>query len=339
MAPAGVPSHDEPSPGPRGRLVAGVVALVVVGAAVAFAWRFVDRTDTAATGGTTDQLPALMVSITTNGKHVDGLLRVATEVRYGGAHFDHDVTTATPPGAVVDWARAENLDPFEPGPTVGSSVEINADGANAQVLIGSVRDWPDLDAFAPIDRLPSTPGEFVLVFQADYPEGVARQVLRTRLVAPGTIQLGVTEGGKPGLATATATASVDGVLVDGFLSTSMFAESDVGGQVAPVAPDFGATAPLVIGPRAPILLTDRIGAGTAGLTETYEETPDPLPVDLTGTEPILTADPGSYLLAVEVEWRHGQLGWASDGTHEWARFFFPIEVAAVGSATEPAATG
>ena len=63
-------------------------------------------------------------------------------------------------------------------------------------MIGTPEDWPSFDSFERIDRLPSTPGEYVLLFEADYPEGTAMTARLVQVVEAGALQLVLTEGGE-----------------------------------------------------------------------------------------------------------------------------------------------
>ena len=121
----------------------------------------------------------------------DGMTRrVDTVIDYGDAH-EENFTSTTPDGAVVEtrWVGVDDLTRFVPGPTAGSGVTIEADGDDPRVLIGPPDAWPDIGRFERIDRLPTTPGDYVLIFQADYPEGTASTARRVEIVEPGVLQL------------------------------------------------------------------------------------------------------------------------------------------------------
>lgn len=330
-----LPRASEPGPSGRSRVVAGVVALGVFALAATFVWRSFE-VDPAVpdrpVGPGTSDLPVLSVRFTA-GALIDGdLRRVDTVIDYGDVHQE-DVTSTTPENAIVEWVAVEDLTPFVPGPTVGSPVAIEADGEDPRVLIGRPAAWPAFDRFERIDRLPQVPGDYVLVFEADYPEGTARTPLRVTLVEPGTVQLVPTEGGE--LDAATASAFVDGTEVEGSLSQSSFARSDVVLSGPPQEPDFTGVTPLSVPSGAPALVVTEVNEATAGLTTAFRQTPKVLPLDLLAGGASLVGDPGSYLLAVDVTWAHGKLGWASEGTREEARFFFPVELIGAAPPEEP----
>ena len=113
--------------------------------------------------------------------------RVDTSIDYGDVHEEGRAFDRAPDGAIVEWVGAEDLPMLTPGPTVGSAVEIESDGQEPQVLLGTPDQWPNIDRFQPVDRLPDIAGEYVLIFQARYEEGVAREVKRVQLVDPGAV--------------------------------------------------------------------------------------------------------------------------------------------------------
>jgi Immunoglobulin-like domain of bacterial spore germination len=331
--PAGDASIDLPPR--RQRIVAGVVAFAVFAVAGAFAWRAFEVDSAPVVSAPSNELPVLSVRLDGNVGPIDDgsdgdLRRVNTVFDYGDVH-EESFTSTTPEGAIVEWISVEDLTVFTPGPATGSGVTISADGEDPRVLLGSPEDWPNFEQFERIDRLPSEPGDYMLVVEADYPEGTARTARRIHVVEPGALQLSLTEGGEPGAAR--ATAYVDGSAVEGFLSTSMFMSGDVGTQTNPRPPDFGTEEPVVVAGGAPIFLTTPADTASAGLTKEYALAPDVLPIDLAGQTSTLSSPPGTYLLAVDATWKHGTVGWASSGTRETARFFFPVEV--VGTSSEP----
>jgi hypothetical protein len=329
--PSGVPEATG-----RSRIVAAVVAFVVFALAGSFAWRAFE-TDPAVDPSPVApaplaDLPVLTVRFTGAGMIDGDMRRVDTVIDYGDAR-EEDFTSTTPEGAIVEWVAVDDLTSFVPGPTVGGDVAIEADGEDPRVLIGPPDAWPDFDRFERIEQLPTTPGDYVLVFEADYAEGTARTARRVRIVEPGAVQLSLMEGGN--LDAATATAYVDGTGVPGFLSSSSFAQSDVGSSTVPRSPELDGVEPLLVPQRAPLIVPDEIDDATAGLTETYERTPKELPLDLLAGGTTITSPPGDYLLAVDATWAHGKVGWASEGTRETARFFFPVQVTGTASSEEP----
>jgi hypothetical protein len=345
-APASVPArveqgprgHADPGPSAARRAVTIVVAFVVFAAAGVFAWRAFDRPVTSVVGPTTE-LPTFGVRFERAGV-IDGapdspMVRVDTVFDYGDAR-QTDYTSTTPTGAIVDYVGVASLTAFVPGPTAGSPVSIAAGGTDARILIGSPGDWPSFDRFEAIDRLPQEPGDYILVFQASYPEGIARTARRVRIVEAGTLQLALTEGGK--VDGATAEAYVDGRAADGFLSSSTFAQSDTVLQPQPREPDFGSRSPLRVTEGADILLATPADFASAAVVETYREAPADLPIDLADGGDTVDADAGDHLLAVDAVWQHGHVGWASEGTRETARFFFPISVQPGGGSIEPPVT-
>jgi hypothetical protein len=181
------PRNPSPSPGNRGRVVAAVVAFAVFAAAAAFAWRAFDTRTGSTTGRTSGEPPRLSVTLESNGEHIDGdHLRVDTQIVYGDTR-KRSFTSTTPDHAIVEWVGAADLDAFEWPLVVGSGVDISSDGSDPRVLVGAPQDWPDFVRFQRIDRLPPTAGDYVLVFRADYPEGVATVALRVHLTEPGAL--------------------------------------------------------------------------------------------------------------------------------------------------------
>jgi hypothetical protein len=330
--------RDRASAGPRGgpefeppprrqRVVAGVVAFAVFAAVGVFAWRAFDPTSSQTIGVPTGNLPTLSVKLQSAG-FIDSApdsstLRVDTVIDYGDAH-EESFTSTIPDGAIVDWVGVDSVTPFVPGPTVGSTVSITADGYDARVLVGAPQDWPNFGRFDRIDRLPMTPGDYVLLFEADYPEGTAMTARRVQVVEPGVLQLSLMESSNRGLVH--ATAYVDGHGINGFLSERSYTVGDLGGQVMPQRPVFDDQRPLVLTDGSRIILGLPANKASAGLVENYEETPDHLPVDLLGDDPRVPSAPGASLLAVDAIWTHGKLGYSRNGTKEKVRFFFPIEV-------------
>jgi hypothetical protein len=325
------PSGDRRPPR-RDALLAGIVAGAVAIAGVVFLGQLSgDRGGDIGQG--TDALPTLLVTFESNRTIDDGssadeqVRRVDTTIAYGDAS-ESNFTSTTPPEAIVEWVLVDDMTRFVPGPTVGSPVRIEADGEDPQVLIGSPHDWPNFARFTPIERLPDEPGEYVLVFEAEYPEGVARTARSVRIVPRGAVQLIVSEGEE--LGGAMATAYLDGRRTDGFLSTSSFMRGDVGGQTEPVQPSFDDGSSLRVAPGTPVLLGSDATEARAGLVDSYDDF-DPngrLPIDLASTGGAVDGAQGRHLLAVDVSWRHGTTGYGHDGTEERALFFFPIEIVA-----------
>lgn len=206
-----------------------------------------------------------------------------------------------------------------PGPTVGSEVRFEADGEDPRVLVGRSADWPEVSRFTEIDRLPEEPGDYVLVFEATYAEGIARTARFVRVVSPGVLQLDITEG--KSLDAATAVAYVDGRRTDGFLSSSWFTRSDVAGQMEPQAPSFASDEWLELPPGSPVVLASDANEARAGLFERYPDFDSNrrLPIDLLGSAGVIDGPDGRHLLAIDVSWKHGQTGWAHDGTERRPR--------------------
>ena len=225
-------SHDV-GPTTKGRLAAGLVAFAVFAAAGAFAWRAFDGDATQTLPADSRGLPTLSVDLQSAGpvedmpEDEDPWLRVDTVIDYGDVH--QEGFTSTSPAGLPKWVAVEDLSPLVPGPAAGSPVAITSDGEDARVMIGQPADWPNFDQFERIDTLPAEPGEYVLIFAADYPEGMALTARTVTLVPAGTLQLTLEEGGA--LDAARASASVDGQLLGGFLSTSRFTQSDVSGEL------------------------------------------------------------------------------------------------------------
>jgi hypothetical protein len=327
------PTGDRP-PARRDRIVAGAVAAVVAVGAIALLWQALPRGDRMAAGPRS--LPTLTVTFEGDGtigdtpSDADPIRRVNMTIAYGDA-LDEDFTSTTPAGAHVDWVPAEALTPFLPGPSAGSPVRIEADGDDPRVLVGRPSDWPNFDRFEVIETLPREPGDYVLLFEAEYPEGIARAARLVELMAPGTLQLVATERDAPDAAT--ATAFVDGRKAEGFLSAHWFTSGDFGVQTDPQPPSFEEGTSIRVSPGAPVVLGSSATEARAGVLRSYEEyDPDePLSIDLSRASGTIEGD-GPSLLALDVIWRHEQTGYGQDGTEERALFFFPIEVE---SAREP----
>jgi hypothetical protein len=313
---------------PRGSaLVAGIVAGAVAVAGIAALWQLDRNTD--GIGNATADLPALRVAFQ-SGKMIvnqpdEQIQRVDTTIVYGDAR-DVGFTSTIAEGAHVDWVAVEDLTRFVPGPTAGSRVRFDADGEDARVLIGRPADWPEFDRFTEIDRLPEEPGDYVLVFEATYAEGIARTARFIRVTAPGVLQLDIIEG--KALDAATAAAYVDGRRTDGFLSTSSFTQSDVSGQSSPRTPTFRPDAGLTLRRGSSMTVASVVDEARAGLFPTYADFSHGrrLPIDLAQDLGVIDGPDGRQLLAVEATWTHGQVGWAHEGTEERALFFFPIEI-------------
>jgi hypothetical protein len=320
------PSQDRLRPR-RNALVAGIVAGAVAIAGVAVLGQLDDRGREI--GGGADDLPTLLVTFESDGFIVDQpddqIQRANTTIVYGDAR-EESFTSTIPESAHVDWAGVDDLTRFVPGPTAGSPVHIEADGQDARVLIGKPEVWPRFERFTPIDRLPEEPGDYVLLFEADYPDGVARTARFMHVVPRGVLQLGVTEG--ESLYAATALGYLDGRRVDGFLSQSWFTLGDVGAQSAPVAPAFEPGAWLDLPPGSPLVLASDASHARAGLFESYADfdRSDPLPIDLLESSGVVEGPDGRHLLAIDVSWKKGEIGSGQDGTEERALFFFPIEI-------------
>jgi hypothetical protein len=319
------PSPDR-RPSRRNALVAGFVAGAVAIAGIAFLGQL--DGDSREIAGP-DNLPSLLVTFEMNGfiteQSDEQIQRVDTTIVYGEAR-EESFTSTVSEGAQIDWVGADDLTRFVPGPTVGSQVRFDADGENARVLIGEPGDWPEFERFSSIETLPSEPGEYVLVFEADYPDGVARTARLVHVVAPGVLQLDITEG--KALDAATAAVYVDGRRTDGFLSTSSFWQSDVGAQSPQRAPSFGPDAWLPLPSATPMIIASAVNEARAGLYPSYGdfEPNRRLPIDLVEGAGVIDGRGGRLLLTVEATWKHGKIGWAHNGTEERATFFFPIEI-------------
>ena len=320
----------------RNAIVAGIAAGAVAIAGVAVLGQL--SLDDGREIGDADDLPVLVVTFESNGFVVDQpdeqIQRVDTMIVYGDAR-EESFTSTISENAHVDWVAAGDLTRFVPGPTAGSPVRIEADGENARVLIGEPADWPEFERFTPIDHLPDVPGEYVLVLEADYPDGVARTARAIRVAPPGALQLVVTEGKR--LYSATALAYVDGRRTDGFLSRSWFTLGDSGARSDPVPPDFGSDHRIELLSGSPTLLASTPSEAHAGVVPGYEDFTAgvPLPIDLLGAEPTLEASAGRQLLVVDVTWRHGSHPLREEETEERAIFFFPIEIVPAPGEREP----
>jgi hypothetical protein len=345
-APAGsVRARVERGPRPTGlpprreRIVAGVVAALVAIAAAAVMVRTLPS-GSRGVGDTSDDLPVFSVRFHDSEVVPEGpdssYRRVQTSISYGDAS-DESFTSSTPADAHVEWVGLESLTRFVPGPTAGSPIDFQADGDDPRVLLGRPDDWPNFGRFTPVERVPDAPGEYVILFVADYPEGIARTARLVEVVRPGVLQLVATEG--EALDGATAAAYLDGRGSEGFLSTSWFTASDVGEQSHRRVPDFGPDAWLLVPAGSTMTVTSPVTEATAGLFRSYEEfdhlSNDRLPIDLLEGDVALDEPEGRHLLAIDVTWRHGKVGWGQDGTEERVLFFFPIEITDVATIPSP----
>ncbi|HEX6400452.1 MAG TPA: hypothetical protein VF108_08320 [Actinomycetota bacterium] len=310
------PSSDRK---PRGNaLVAGIVAGAVAVTGIAALWQLDRNPD--GTGDTTVEPPTLVATFESGRMIVDQpdeqVQRVDTRIVYGDAR-DVGFTSTISQGAHVDWVGVEDLTRFVPGPTAGSQVRFEADGEGARVLIGRPADWPEFDRFTEIDRLPEEPGDYVLVFEATYVEGIARTARSVRIVAPGTMQLAVTTRGGD----ATADAYVDGARTDGFLSASWTGSE---GSAEPAIPAFGPEDVVRLDAGSPIMLTTEMSHARGGFVGEHDLAA--LDAALTFTFSDMERAPsieGEYLLALEVGWGTGE---GSLGGSPAALFLFPIEI-------------
>jgi hypothetical protein len=330
-------NEPEPGPSPRRRVAAGVVAFAVFIAAGAFAWRAFDDGSAQTIAGGPD-LPTLAVRLQSAGflpdtpPDEDPWLKVTTTIDYGDLQVVDD--TSTTPDGIVDWVAVEDLTPLAPGPVVGSPVSVSSDGSDGRVSIGTPSDWPNFDRFQRIDTLPTRPGDYVVLFEADYPQGTAMTARSVHLVEPGTVQLTIRESS--GRESATASAAIDGVLVEGFLATRSILGGDVGAESPPHSPSFAGVAPLRVVDGSPVVLSIPADEAAAGLFPPKEEIPDRLPIDLNGPAEIPATAAGTYHLAVDAAWTHGRTGYGQTGTEEHVRFLFPVEVVPADAEPTPA---
>ena len=309
------------------RIAAGVVAGLVAVAAIALVWRTLPRPSDLAGGS--GEVPMLSASF--HDSHVvpegpdSSYRRVLTTISFGDA-LEESHTSTTAEGAIVDWVAVDDLTRFVPGPTVGSEVEFRADGDDARVLLGTPGAWPNVDAFTPIDRLPDAPGEYVLVFEARYPEGIARTARLVELMDPGVLQLVLNETTAD--QALSGAAYVDGRRADGFLSETSYTEGDVGPlEKVPEAPRFGPDDWLPVPIGSQIALADRPTTAAAGLFADFTafDPKEPLPIDLRSGDALVGVEPGRWLLAIEATWVHPAPGPGDFETTERALFFFPID--------------
>ncbi len=332
---------DEPSA--RRRVVAGVVAFAVFVVAGSFAWRAFEGAEQGPVGGDTSppaavdpRLPELVVSFTEGAPLGEGLAgnalgvyRIETAISYGDAR-EKSFTSTGPDGAIVDWVSVDDIASLTPGPAAGSSIAFTTDGKDPRVRIGPPDEWPGFEAWPIVDRLPSEPGDYVVVFEADYGTGTASTARRVDVVEPGTLQIVLEEGG--GLGKATASASVDGRSVEGFVSQTVFAESDLVVVMSPQAPSFGGQPRLVVTGGASVSI---VGEPTGVRIGVVDEPPDVegMP-SLEGLKHLPPLDPdtrvtgasGEHVLALDAVWSNGTVGWTTSGSREAVRFFFPITI-------------
>jgi hypothetical protein len=320
------PSPDRGRPR-RNALVAGLVAGAVAIAGVVFLGQLDD--EGREIGGGTGVLPTLLVTFESGRMIVDQpdeqIQRVNTTIVYGDAH-EENFTSTISESAHVDWVGVEDLTRFVPGPTAGSQVRFEADGENARVLIGQPGDWPEFERFTEIDRLPEEPGDYVLMFEATYAEGVARTARFVRVVGPSEFQIVAEAGG--GLDAATAIAYVDGRRSDGFLSASWFTEGDDEVQSVPRSPTFADGDRVELAPGSAVALASTATEARAGLLENYSvgDSASALPLDLVQGNSTLDRSDGRYLLALDLTWISAAPGTGNFTVEERAYFYFPIEI-------------
>jgi hypothetical protein len=333
------PRQGEGMPPTRQRVLAGVVAFGVFIAAGAFLVRAIDPTRPERAPGTAAPLPTLRMTFESRARIDDGsadsMRRVDTVLDYGDLH-EESFTSTLPPGGIVDWVSVDQLTPMFPAPTAGSDVSIQADGDDPRVLIGDPGAWPDFDRFERIDRLPAEPGRYVLIFEADYAEGVARTARLVDLAAPGAVQVAATEGGE--VDAATASLAIDGKAHDGFLVTSRFMQSDDRSQSSPRDPSFSDHDYVAV-ERGTTLVRDTSASGfITSLIAVGDGTGGSLSINpMPAPEATFDVNPGRYVLMVFATWKHGKTGWANDGTREEAVFQFPIEIVEPTAAASDAA--
>jgi hypothetical protein len=324
-SPTGIPPRRE-------RVIAGIVAGAVALGGLAFLWTALPSG--APVGQGPAQLSALSVVFQTNGT-IEGnpepyTRRIETRIAYGEA-LDESFTTTIPPDAVVDMVNAEDVTPFLPGPTAGSQIAFEADGDTPRVSIGTLDQWPDFERFTEIQQLPDTPGEYILVFEADYPEGVARTARLVHLVEPGVVQLVATEGSDVGAAL--AHAYIDGRGTEGFLSESEFTEGDFGVATTRQRPNFDPEEWLEVPVEAPLGLASDVTSAKTGSFANFDAFDPDAMNEFRDLGTVAEGGVGRRLLAVEVTWRHGITQGLDGGTFERALFFFPLQV------VDPAAVG
>lgn len=193
-------SKDDGLPPRRDRLIAGVVAAVVAVAAGAFAWQAFRPDDRRDVGGSTGGPPVLLVTLESNGVIDDGSedppRRIDTTIAYGDTR-DESFTSTIAPHSMVEWVPVGKITRFATTLVAGGPVDIHADGDDPRVLIGDPSDWPRFERFSRIDALPDVPGEYVLVFEAEYPDGIARTARYVEVVAPDESPAPVTERPQP----------------------------------------------------------------------------------------------------------------------------------------------
>jgi hypothetical protein len=308
----------------RDRVAAGLLAGAVAVAAIALLVRTLPGGP--ARVGSAD-LPVLEVSFHDSEVVPEGpdstYREVRTSITYGDA-TDDSFTSTTPAGAHVDWVSADALTRFVPGPTAGGPIRFAADGDDARVLLGRPEDWPNFGLFERIERLPEEPGRYVLVFAADYPEGVARTARVVDLVEPGLLQLVVEEGGDVGASTAHAYLDGRGTL--GFLSQSDYSEGDLGVGTTRERPAFDDAAWLAVPSGAPVGLSSDVASARVGAFPGFDAFDPDAMGELGDHGSVIEGEAGRHLLALQVTWQHGVAQGLDGGTFERALFFFPIEI-------------
>lgn len=326
----GPPRHD--------RVLAALVAVAVAVVAGGFLWRTLPGTSEGV-GDPAAALPTLIVTFQQNGLVVDEpdqqIPRVDTTIVYGDAR-EESFTSALPANDDVNihWVAAEDLTPFVPGPTVGSAIDFQADGVDPRVLLGRPTDWPNFDRFTRIDRLPEEPGQYVIVFQADYPGGIARTARRIHLVQPNVLQLVADEGGDA-RSPATASAYVDGRGAKGFLSEHSSGSGDLGTGSTFEPPHFDDSSWLDVPSEAGLVLATDVTTSRYALFEPDDRFDSERLTEL-GDLGTTVEGAGRRLLAVELTWIHPAPGSGDVEMSERAVFFFPIEIATEPVVEEPA---
>ena len=256
-------------------------------------------------------LPTLLVTFESNGFIVDQpdeqVQRVDTTIVYGDAR-EENFTSTISETAHVDWVGVDDLTRFVPGPTGRESVSrFEADGENARVLIGKPSEWPELERFTQIERLPAEPGDYVLLFEATYPDGIAqyaqaRPASSRRASCSSTSPKARRSTPLPPLRTSTGAVP---------MASSPLAGSWREIRRADGAPSSQLRARFVdrASPRIASVARDEMQTKHGPVSSRGTRTSIsalPLPIDLLGGSGVVEGPDGRHLLAVDVSWKEGR---------------------------------
>ncbi len=326
-------SSDPARPPNRQRVVAGVVAFAVFGAAGLFAWRILRPTDPTGIGGTTlatsrSDLAVTLTAPTQPSTENDIHLPTAT-FRLGDQERDiHTQGVTGWPGIPDDLSFTAELQWLFEVPA-GTRLVIAGDATSASA---TVRSGVSIDSTTePLDlsdgsaTLPSEVDQYVMELTGIWPDGAATftvsfQIAPTTAAAvfrfdeqdPQAPQLSLVVGGGAYWAT---------------LGTHSWTFDNGSGSADAVMPTFTDADAVRVQRGTPLILQDAPPdlqmSANEGLTPNYgPPVGTPLQLDLTAPGWNFDLPPGSYLVVVDARWDDAQ-----------AQFWLPIQIVEAGSAS------